>query len=147
MYSIHSAKVNTCLEYTTLCIAEWYKYIMATRCFSFCLEKIKWQSCPVQVSLVLVVMLLQVFCGSLFCKEHWHFYMCMKDLTLNIPVTALLWSQIISGMCKLSRKFKSFLAILKSLVFRHMQVAFAFPVFCGIWDCTLNSFLNDFVWV
>lgn len=58
----------------------------------FCLEIIKWQSCPVQVSLVLAVMLLQpqVFCGSLFCKEHWHFYMCMKELTVNIPITALL---------------------------------------------------------
>lgn len=54
------------------------------------LEKIKWQSCPVQVLLVLVVMLLQVFRGSLFCKECWCFYMCMKDLTLNIPITALL---------------------------------------------------------
>lgn len=60
---------------------------MATRCLSFCLEMIKWQSCPVQV---LAVMLLQVFCGFLFCKEHWNFYKCMKELTVNIPTTALL---------------------------------------------------------
>lgn len=63
---------------------------MTIRCLSFCLEIIKWQSCPVQVPVVLAVMLLQVFRGSLFCKEHWHFHMYMKELTVNIPITALL---------------------------------------------------------
>lgn len=84
---------------------------------------------------------------ALFCKEHWHFYMCMKELTVTIPITALLWSQRVSDMCKLSRKFRSFLAVLKSLLFRHVQVAFAIPVFSSIWGYTLNSFLNDFEWV
>lgn len=102
---------------------------MATRCLSFCLEIIK---SVLFKCMTCVSSNVSAFFVALFCKEYWHFYMCMKELTVTIPIAAILWSQIVSGMCKLSRKIRSFLAILKFLIFQHVQVAFAFPVFSSI---------------